>query len=81
MEFNDGDRPESALKTDLHWMKRAFGLSVEPSPSTRLQSDQVLSGEPVLPLRVYTWMSCGVSDFKVTLPQLEIASVSRTLDS
>src|SRR5262245_11955790 len=51
-EFSEGDLPESARNTARHWIKRALGLFVAPSPSTRLQSDQVLSGEPVFPLRV-----------------------------
>src|SRR5215471_12557604 len=62
-------------------MKRAFGLDGAPAASTGVQSDQVLSGELVLPLRVATWTRSGFCPFQAIRPHMDIASVSRTTDS
>src|ERR1700720_4523512 len=81
MEFSLGAAPLSDVRTDFHWMNRALGLVELPPAATDDQSDQVLSGELVFPLRVNTCSSSGCSAFQESLPQVEMASVSRTIDS
>src|SRR5262245_8285197 len=76
-----GDRAPSDFSRALHWTNRAFGLAMAPLASTRCQSDQVLSGVPVLPVRVDISMTSPAAAFHDALPHDEIESVSFTFDS
>src|SRR5436189_1427077 len=62
-------------------MNRAFGLAIPPAVSTACQSDQVLSGAPVFPVRVENSIALPVPDFHDGLPHEETESVSFTFDS
>src|SRR6476619_4079871 len=62
-------------------MNRAFGLATLPLPSSGCQSDHVLSGVPVLPVREDTSTLSPGAAFHEILPHVETESVSLTFDS
>src|SRR6185503_10096982 len=84
-ESSTGEPPSLPAITTFTWRKRAAWL-VMGSPSLRAygadQSDQVLSGVPVFPLRVWTCTSApaGSDASQARRPQLETVSVSLTFE-
>src|SRR6185369_2108410 len=62
-------------------MNRALGLAMPLVLSTGCQSDQVLSGVPVFPVRDEISTISPAPAFHDTFPHVEIESVSLTFDS
>src|SRR5215471_14998748 len=80
-ELKFGLRDPSDFKAAFHWINLAFGLAVAPLESTVCQSDQVLSGVLIFPVRVTISIWPPSRDFHESLPHVEMESVSFTIDS